>query len=107
MTSEMRASLVGRLKRIEEQVRGIQRMVEEQDASEDVVTQAAAASCAMDTLAALVVASDLGDCPGDLPPDGPTRERITLTARLLAKEPRGRHDRARQTTAATGTCCQC
>lgn len=51
-----------RLRRIEGQVRGVQRMVEEQDYCIDVLTQISAIQSALDSVALGLVQDHLGHC---------------------------------------------
>ena len=66
MTTESAASgskqLTARLRRIEGQVRGIVRMLEEDRACEDVVTQLMAVRSSIDTVGAVVLDAHLAKC---------------------------------------------
>ncbi len=53
---------VARLRRIEGQVKGIQRMLEEGRACEDVITQIMAARAALDKVALTVMAEHMEEC---------------------------------------------
>ena len=53
---------VARLRRIEGQVKGIQRMLEEDRACEDVITQIMAARAALDKVALTVMAEHMEEC---------------------------------------------
>ena len=59
---DARTDVMNRLRRIEGQVRGVQRMVEEGRECADVVTQIAAARAALDRLGHRVVALNLRSC---------------------------------------------
>lgn len=51
-----------RLKRVEGQVRGILRMMEEEKSCQDVITQLSAARTALDRSIAVIVAENLKNC---------------------------------------------
>jgi len=54
--------ILARLKRIEGQVRGLQRMVEEGAACEDILMQSAAATAALKKVGAFIVQTHLLEC---------------------------------------------
>ncbi len=56
------AALAARLRRIEGQVKGIQRMLEEGRPCEDVITQVMAARAALDKVALSVMADHMEEC---------------------------------------------
>jgi DNA-binding FrmR family transcriptional regulator len=60
--AQVQADVVNRLKRVQGQVAGIVAMIESGRSCQDVVTQLAAASKALDRAAFKVVASGLRDC---------------------------------------------
>ena len=60
-----RTEVIHRLRRIEGQVRGLQRMVEEGRDCAEVVTQVAAARAALDRLGHRIVALNLRTCLAD------------------------------------------
>lgn len=62
-----------RLRRIEGQVRGIARMLEEGRMCEDVVTQLMAVRSSIDTVGAAVLDQHLGAC---IDPDGDPQEQV-------------------------------
>jgi CsoR family transcriptional regulator, copper-sensing transcriptional repressor len=65
-------TLLTRLRRVEGQIRGIQRMLEEGRGCEDVLTQLAAARSALDQVGLLLMDWHLERCVlGDLPHDEP------------------------------------
>jgi DNA-binding FrmR family transcriptional regulator len=65
-------TLLTRLRRVEGQVRGIQRMLEEGRGCEDVLTQLAAARSALDQVGLLLMDWHMERCVlGDLPRDEP------------------------------------
>ena len=57
-----REALINRLKRIEGQVRGLQRMVEEDTYCIDVLTQVSATTKALQSVALLLLEDHLGHC---------------------------------------------
>jgi len=54
--------LINRLRRIEGQVRGLQRMVSEENACEDVLTQLAATRAALDRVGIQLITSKVREC---------------------------------------------
>ena len=61
-SEESRSALLTRLRRVEGQIRGIHRMIEDQRPCEDVVTQLMAARAALDQAGLLVVRRYVDDC---------------------------------------------
>ena len=59
---EERNKLIQRLKRIEGQVRGIQRMIEEEQFCVDILTQIAAARAALDKVGGLILENHTEQC---------------------------------------------
>ncbi|WNF36946.1 metal-sensitive transcriptional regulator [Bacillaceae bacterium IKA-2] len=75
-----------RLKRIEGQVRGIIKMMEEEKQCQDVVTQLAAVRNALDRAIGVVVSSNLEDCIRKQIENGEgTEETIKEAVNLLVK----------------------
>ena len=68
--AEHRADVVRRLRRIEGQVRGLQRMVETDTYCIDVLTQVSAASKALDSVALLMLDDHLSHCVAGAVADG-------------------------------------
>jgi DNA-binding FrmR family transcriptional regulator len=60
--NETREAIVNRLKRIEGQLRGLQKMVAEERDCEDIVTQLAAVRSAIDNVGALVLNNYIQIC---------------------------------------------
>lgn len=58
-----------RLRRIEGQIKGIQRMIEEKRPCDDVMTQMMAARAALDQVAKQVVVQHIDECLATLPPE--------------------------------------
>ena len=63
--TEMQASLVKRLRRIEGQVRGLQRMIEEDTYCIDVLTQVSAATSALQSVAVGLLNDHIHHCVSD------------------------------------------
>lgn len=80
------ADLVARLRRIEGQIRGITRMIEEDRTCEDVVTQLLAVRAAMDRATGEIVRLHVDRCLRDMPPED-TRDTVTRIVTLLSKVP--------------------
>ena len=78
------ADLGLRLKRIEGQIRGIARMIEDERTCDDVVTQLLAVRAGMDRVASEIVRIHIDRCMRDLPPDA-MREEVARIVLLLGK----------------------
>lgn len=76
-----------RLRRIEGQVRGVQRMVEEQDYCIDVLTQISAIQSALDSVALGLVHDHLGHCVLDAAKHSHEagEEKITEAINVIAR----------------------
>jgi DNA-binding FrmR family transcriptional regulator len=59
---EYNKEIKNRLKRIEGQVRGVLRMIDQEEGCKEVVTQLSAARSALDRTIALIVAANLENC---------------------------------------------
>lgn len=59
---EPKAEILARLKRIEGQIRGLQRMVEKGDSCPDIMTQVAAVTSAIKKVAAMVIHAYMEEC---------------------------------------------
>lgn len=57
-----RRKLISRLRRIEGQVRGLQRMIEEEEDCTDVITQLSAARGALDRVGFIILSHRMEDC---------------------------------------------
>ncbi|RJP28302.1 MAG: metal-sensitive transcriptional regulator [Actinobacteria bacterium] len=68
---DSREAVLRRLHRVEGQVRGIIRMVEEGKDCEDVLTQVAAARSAMNRIGIHIITHRMKECFEDNPPDSP------------------------------------
>lgn len=60
--SKERKLLVNRLRRIEGQIRGLQRLLQEEKPCEEILVQLAAARSALDEVGKRVIASGMKDC---------------------------------------------
>jgi DNA-binding FrmR family transcriptional regulator len=76
-----------RIKRIEGQLRGILRMMEEENDCKDVITQLSAARTAIDRTIGVIVSSNLVECvrKADEQGDKSTEELIHDAVQLLVK----------------------
>ena len=59
---EEKDKLIARLRRIEGQIRGLERMIGEEDSCEDILTQVMAARSALDQAALLVISRYMDHC---------------------------------------------
>jgi len=87
--SEDKDEILGRLRKIEGQVRGLQRMIEEDKYCIDVLTQVAAATRALQAFSLELLAEHLGSCvvdaarAGDGEAEIKVREATDAIARLV------------------------
>jgi CsoR family transcriptional regulator, copper-sensing transcriptional repressor len=63
------ADLLQRLRRVEGQIKGIQRMIEGGRSCEEIVTQVLAARAALDKVATGIISTHVQDCLVNLPPE--------------------------------------
>jgi CsoR family transcriptional regulator, copper-sensing transcriptional repressor len=75
MDSQTKAKVLGRLRRIEGQVQGIQRMVEEEKPGVDVLLQVAAVRGALDQVQKLLLGQLLEGCVAEALRAGNARDR--------------------------------
>ena len=68
--SKQKSSLINRLRRIEGQARGIQRMVEDDTYCIDILTQVSAATKALETVALILMDEHLRHCVADAAREG-------------------------------------
>lgn len=73
------AELLQRLRRVEGQVKGIQRMIEGSRSCEDIITQVMAARAALDKVATGIISTHVQDCLVSMPPE----EARATVARLI------------------------
>lgn len=67
--NDVNRDVITRLRRIEGQIRGLQRMIEEEEQCRDIVTQLAAAKGALDRVGFKLMAAALADRDPDTPID--------------------------------------
>ena len=83
---EYNKEILNRLKRIEGQVRGSIRLIEEQDECKSVVTQLSAIRSAVDRTIALIVSKNLEQCLiNDLQEGRETSQAVNDAVELLVK----------------------
>jgi CsoR family transcriptional regulator, copper-sensing transcriptional repressor len=75
--------LTNRLRRIEGQVRGIERMVEEDRYCIDILTQISAVTTALDSLALKLLESHVGSCVATALASGDEAQAMEKTKELL------------------------
>lgn len=73
-----------RLARIEGQIRGIQRMIDEGRPCDDILTQVLAARTALERTAGEIVGTYIDECITEGSPDE-ARSRLTRTVKLLTR----------------------
>jgi DNA-binding FrmR family transcriptional regulator len=73
-----------RLRRAEGQVRGVQRMIEEDRPCEEIVTQLLAARSALDQVIRTVLTERVGECLTTLPPEE-ARVAVSRAVALLTR----------------------
>jgi DNA-binding FrmR family transcriptional regulator len=78
-----KASLIKRLHRVEGQVRGIEKMVEDDRYCIDILTQISAVSTALESVAYKVLDDHVNHCVADALASGDEREAQTKTRELL------------------------
>jgi len=76
--------LKDRLRRIEGQIRGIHRMVDERRPCADIVTQLLAARAALDRVAEQIITSHVDECLATMPPEQ-AKSAIGKAIRMLAR----------------------
>ncbi len=76
--------LKDRLRRVEGQIRGIYRMVDERRPCVDIVTQLLAARAALDRIAEQIITSHVDECLATLPPEE-AKTAIGKAIRMLAR----------------------
>ncbi|MHB9034874.1 MAG: metal-sensitive transcriptional regulator [Anaerolineae bacterium] len=78
-----REQILGRLRRVEGQIRGIQKMIEESRDCESVVTQLMAARAALDKASLVVITQHLKQCLTEPNPEGDIDNLDQVMAFLL------------------------
>jgi CsoR family transcriptional regulator, copper-sensing transcriptional repressor len=76
--------VIARLRRIEGQVRGLQKMVEEDRDCTDIVQQLSAARAALDRVGNVMIACGLRQCLAGTDVDAATLERVNIGLQALA-----------------------
>jgi CsoR family transcriptional regulator, copper-sensing transcriptional repressor len=84
MVREGEQAVLSRLRKIEGQLRGIQRMIEDGRDCESVLTQLISARSALDRAAAHVVTTYIGECIAERPPDE-AKTSIARAVHLLSR----------------------
>ena len=79
-----RDALIKRLHRVEGQVRGIERLVEDDRYCIDILTQIGAVSTALESLAFEILDDHVNHCVSDAIASGDKRDAIAKTDELLA-----------------------
>lgn len=83
---EYNAQIKNRIKRVEGQLRGILRMMEQGEDCKDVISQLSAAKTALDRSVALIVSMNLIECVRDSQESGENTDEIVKEAvNLLVK----------------------
>ncbi len=82
--AENKEMLVKRLHRIEGQVRGLERMVEDDRYCIDIITQIGAVSTALDSLAFEILDDHVSHCVREAIASGDKKEAATKATELLA-----------------------
>ena len=83
---EYNAQIKNRIKRVEGQLRGILKMMEQGEDCKDVITQLSAAKTALDRSAGLIVSMNLVECVKDSHETGESTEELVKEAvNLLVK----------------------
>jgi len=77
-TEREKKDVLMRLKRIEGQMRGLQRMVEEEVPCADILTQVAAVTAAMKKVGMVIVQAYMGECLDKTEREGGTKRANTL-----------------------------
>ena len=78
-------ALVGRLRRIEGQIRGLQRMVDEDTYCIDVLTQISAATRALQAVAVGLLEGHLAHCVADAARDGDATAKVKEATEAIAR----------------------
>ncbi|WP_079477699.1 metal-sensitive transcriptional regulator [Halobacillus salinus] len=82
---EYNDAMKNRIKRIEGQLRGVLKMMEEGKDCKDVITQLSASRSAIDRTVGLVVSSNLVECIQDAEENQSAEESINEAVQLLVK----------------------
>jgi len=82
---EYNEAMKNRIKRLEGQLRGVLRMMEENKDCKDVITQLSASRSALDRTIGLVVSSNLVECIQESSDNQNTEDSINEAVQLLVK----------------------
>jgi DNA-binding FrmR family transcriptional regulator len=80
----MSEKILQNLRRIEGQVKGLQRMITDERQCDEILTQIMAAKAALDRVTNDLVEAQMESCFTKLPPDA-IKSQMTKTIRLLSK----------------------
>jgi len=83
MDADTKSKALGRLRRIEGQIQGIQRMVDEEQYCVDILLQLSAVQGAVAQVQKLVLGQHIESCVSDAIRSGTTRERQKKVGELL------------------------
>jgi DNA-binding FrmR family transcriptional regulator len=78
-----RSAILARLRRVEGQIRGLQRMVDERRDCSEIVTQLSAARAALDRVGNVIVSSGLRGCLSEAKLSNMTMDRVNTTLDAL------------------------
>lgn len=81
---EDRKAYVNRLSRVEGQIRGISKMIEEERGCQDVVTQLSAVKAGIDKIITMMVTENLMQCVANENPDN-QRDQVEAALKLIFK----------------------
>jgi DNA-binding FrmR family transcriptional regulator len=81
---EQRKAIISRLRRVEGQIGGLQRMIEQERSCEEIIVQMSAARAALDKTALLILRQHLAECLLDSEP-GEQGENLDRALDLLFK----------------------
>ncbi|HEY9721217.1 MAG TPA: metal-sensitive transcriptional regulator [Oscillatoriaceae cyanobacterium] len=76
--------ILNHLRRIEGQIKGLQRMISEKRDCDEILTQVMAAKAALDRVTSDLVEAHLDECLSTAPPDQ-LRQKLLKTLKTLAK----------------------
>ena len=82
---EDQTEVISRLRRIEGQVRGLQRMIEEGASCESIITQLMAARAALDKVGIHILTHYAEECVRTLAPDEPDKAQLERALALFLK----------------------
>lgn len=87
MTTACNKDILNRLKRTEGQLRGIQKMIEDEKECVDVITQLSAVSSSVNRIMGIIVAENLKNCLENPDSDTETqKQKIDQAVQLIVKK---------------------